>query len=103
MPDLPPVHRPRKTKRLSDLDRSRRNQQKRCYATNHPTWRRLRKWVLDREPLCRECRRKGRIKTADCVDHIDGNSFNNDRQNLAPLCTPCHTRKTNKENGAGFK
>ena len=103
MPDLPPVHQPRKTKKLSDLDRARRNQQKRCYATNHPTWRRIRKWVLDREPLCRHCRQKGRTNPATEVDHIDGDSFNNDRGNLAPLCKPCHTRKTNAENGAGFK
>ena len=103
MPQLPPVHNARKTKVLSDVDRARRNQAKRCYATNHPTWRRLRAWVLAREPLCRECRRKGRVTQGTEVDHIDGDSFNNARENLQGLCKPCHTRKTNQHDGAGFK
>ena len=100
MPDLPRVHRPAwadTLKRQSDNERAYRNQAKRQYKTNSTTWRRLRRWVLDREPLCRDCRKKGRITPATEVDHIDGDSWNNDRTNLQGLCKPCHTKKTNKE------
>ena len=103
MPDLAPVHNARKTKHLSEIDRAKRNSAKRCYSTSDPTWRRLRAVVLASEPLCRDCRRRGRITSAVAVDHIDGDTFNNLRSNLCPLCTPCHTRKTNKEDGAGFR
>ena len=103
MPNLAPVHNPRMTKRLSDLDRAKRNRAKRCYPTDHPTWRKLRLTVLAEEPLCRLCAQEGRVTAATDVDHINNNSFNNDRYNLQPLCKPCHTRKTNREDGAGFK
>jgi len=103
MPDLPAVHNPRKTRRLSEADRARRNQAKRCYQTNHPTWRRLRKWVLAREPLCRHCRERGRVTPATDVDHIDGDSYNNERSNLQALCKSCHTRKGNAAGEIGWQ
>jgi len=106
VPELPQVHRPAwadRIKKRNDVERAKRNQAKRCYSTNHPTWRKLRARILAQEPLCRECSKAGTITPATDVDHIDGNSFNNYDSNLAPLCKPCHTRKTNAENGAGWQ
>lgn len=76
-------------------------QARRALATNSATWRRLRASVLAAEPLCRECGKKGRVRAASCVDHVDGNAMNNDPNNLQPLCSPCHSRKTAREDG-GF-
>ena len=103
MPELPQVHNTRRTKHLTEVDRAKRNQAKRCYATSHPTWRKLRLTVLADEPLCRMCAKQGRVTPATDIDHIDGNTYNNMRTNHQPLCRPCHTRKTNAENGAGFR
>lgn len=100
MPDLPPVHRPAFADRLrkqNAVARAERNQAKRAYRTSHPVWRRMRAAVLQREPLCRECRKHGETTPATDVDHIDGNTFNNAMSNLQPLCKPCHTRKTVRE------
>ena len=74
-------------------------QARRALATNSAAWRRLRAAVLDAEPLCRECAKAGRTTAASCVDHIDGDSHNNDTSNLQPLCSPCHSRKTAREDG----
>ena len=63
-------------------------------------WRKIRAQVLREEPLCRECKRNGRITAAVDVDHIDGNVENTERSNLQPLCHSCHSRKTGRENGA---
>ncbi|ALN84936.1 HNH endonuclease family protein [Lysobacter capsici] len=41
------------------------------------------------------------IRAASCVDHVNGDATNNDLTNLQPLCSPCHSRKTAKEDG-GF-
>jgi len=98
MPDLAPVHNARKTKHLSDNDRSRRNQAKRQYKTNSTTWRKLRAQILREEPLCAECTKQGHTTPARDVDHIDGNSWNNHRSNLQALCHGHHSSKTAQEN-----
>lgn len=64
-------------------------------------WRKVRRVVLDDEPLCRFCYDKGLIVKADEVDHIDGDSFNNDRDNLRPLCRPCHLLRTARDQAFG--
>ena len=63
-------------------------------------WEKLRKIVLNNEPLCRICRAEGRITPATEVDHKDGNVWNRNLDNLQPLCKSCHSRKTATENGA---
>lgn len=82
---------------VSEPDR----QARRALATNSAAWRRLRASVLAVEPLCRHCRKKGKVRAASCVDHVDGNAMNNDPDNLQPLCSHCHSRKTAREDG-GF-
>jgi len=58
-------------------------------------WRKLRALVLNEEPLCRLCERQGKTTAADTVDHIKEHKGNvalfYDRDNLQPLCRPCHS------------
>ena len=71
------------------------------YCPKHKDAAEARAQILMDEPLCRECRKAGRIVPATDVDHIvaraDGGT--DDRSNLQPLCHACHSRKTVRENG----
>lgn len=62
-------------------------------------WRRVRLRVLTDEPLCRMCKAEGRVRPANEVDHIDGDSRHNARANLRPLCKSCHSRRTMRDQG----
>lgn len=68
---------------------------------NSLAWRTLRDSIIRREPLCRECKRKGLITQATVVDHIERARANPERfydeSNLQPLCSRCHNRKSAKE------
>jgi 5-methylcytosine-specific restriction protein A len=66
-------------------------------------WRKLRDYVLKREPLCRICLKNGRTEPAREVDHIKPKSAGgtDDQANLQGLCHQCHSRKTAEEDG-GF-
>ena len=78
------------------------NRQKaRRLNTGSKEWRAIRATVLEHEPLCRECRKQGRVTAATHVDHIDGDAMNDDPSNHQPLCLSCHSSKTNAEDG-GF-
>ncbi|WP_367363511.1 HNH endonuclease [Mesotoga sp.] len=59
--------------------------------------------MLNSEPLCRECKKHGRLTLATEVDHIIPLSKGGDNSpgNLQPLCHACHSRKTASEDG-GF-
>lgn len=54
---------------------------------------------LAKEPLCRFCEEKRRVVPATEVDHIDGNSRNNDPDNLRSLCHDCHSGRTARDQG----
>lgn len=101
MPDAPPAFRPfgwKKVERTKEAPGAANERQKRrLYRTGSTKWRRLRRRVLDTEPLCRLCARAGRITAANEVDHIDGDAYNNATDNLQPLCKPCHSAKTARE------
>jgi len=101
LPDLPQVHNPRKTKKRTQVRQAKERQAKRFYATSHPVWRRLRADQLNREPLCRECAKNGRVTAATVVDHINGDTSDNRPESLQPLCRGCHDRKTGIETGFG--
>ena len=77
-----------------DYDRKRGTAAQRGYDA---TWRRLRKMVLNRQPICQACGRR----PATEVDHIIPKARGGDDsfENLAGLCRPCHSRKTAKEDG----
>ena len=65
-------------------------------------WGEARKRYLQRNPLCVECLKIGRVVSATVVDHItdhkgDYNLFW-DESNFQSLCVKCHNSKTAKEN-----
>lgn len=67
------------------------------------SWRRLSKSFREDNPLCEECKQKGRIVPSSVADHIvriedGGNPL--DRDNLQALCHRCHNRKSGKERHA---
>ena len=100
MPVMPPTFRPphRQTEqaRKADVDRWRGSAASRGYDRR---WRKIRATVLADEPLCRMCSAAGRVTAATEVDHIDGNAWNRDRSNLRPLCKPCHSARTARDQG----
>ena len=64
---------------------------------NSREWRLKRHEHLAEEPLCRECRRRGRLARATVVDHIVPIRFGGERLddgNLQSLCASCHSRKS---------
>lgn len=58
-------------------------------------WKRLRRLVLSRDPICQV---KCCNAMATDVDHIDGDAGNNEMTNLQALCHSCHSEKTVREN-----
>lgn len=86
--------------RQKQVDAKRGTSTERGY---NQTWRRLRLLVLHSEPLCRECKKNGRLTAATEVDHIIplSKGGTNELSNLQPLCHECHSRKTASEDG-GF-
>lgn len=65
------------------------------------TWRRLRLMVLREQPVCADCQRE----PATEVDHLlaKRKGGTDDMANLVGLCKSCHSRKTCREDGAGWK
>lgn len=57
-------------------------------------WVKIRANVLRKHGgLCADCKAKGLFVVATEVHHNDGNSFNNDFNNLIPLCREHHDRR----------
>ena len=68
-------------------------------------WRKESRAFLQANPLCAECMKRGVVEPSTCTDHIvphkgDAVKFWT-RSNWQPLCGPCHSSKTAKEDG-GF-
>lgn len=62
-----------------------------------PAWRRLRQVVLDKDPLCVECKKKGTLTPSSVADHIRPISEGGDPwdlENLQGLCEICHNKKS---------
>ena len=62
-------------------------------------WTKYRAYYLRQNPLCAECQRRGFIKEAKHVDHIQPVTGPNDprfydESNHQPLCHSCHSSKT---------
>jgi 5-methylcytosine-specific restriction protein A len=66
-------------------------------------WLAIRRAVLTDEPRCRLCREKGKTVRAVEVDHIRPlhKGGDNSRENLQPLCRPCHRAKTSPRPAIG--
>lgn len=59
-------------------------------------WKAVRSLQLQLEPLCRHCRKQGKLVAASVVDHIKPITEGGaelDLNNLQSLCKPCHERK----------
>ena len=59
-------------------------------------WRKMRRLVLHRDPLCIECLKSGTIRPSIDVDHVKAKRDGGDdsMENLQGLCKACHSRKT---------
>ena len=97
MPDKIKSHKPPKAKDGLVAVQARERQRKRRLHTGSTAWQTIRNAVLQREPLCRECKAKGRLSVATVVDHIDGDPTNDRMENLQPMDAACHNRKTRAE------
>ena len=68
---------------------------------NTSRWHKLAKAFIEDHPLCEECKRKGILKAAECVDHIDPwpicEDYFFDTRNLQALCNQCNIDKGNKD------
>jgi 5-methylcytosine-specific restriction enzyme A len=62
------------------------------------SWRRTRERILARQPLCVDCEAAGRVTPAVEVHHRVKLSVDprrkHDPENLVPLCTSCHSKRT---------
>ena len=63
-------------------------------------WRKLRQYVLHRQPICVHCVQKNRYTTANTIDHIlpinKGGAIW-DIENLQALCSSCHNKKSARD------
>lgn len=59
-------------------------------------WRKFRKMALAREPLCRDCKKAGRLTRATEVHHIKKRSEGGEDSydNVMCLCKSCHSTRT---------
>lgn len=71
----------------------------RTLSLDGAAWRKLRRSVLDGEPLCRMCTARGLTVVATDVDHANNDPADNSLVNLQPLCHECHSRKTARDMG----
>lgn len=65
-------------------------------------WKKVRALQLQLEPLCRQCRKEGRLVAATVVDHIIERSKGGadyDQNNTQSVCQSCHNAKTRRETG----
>jgi 5-methylcytosine-specific restriction protein A len=92
MPKAPPIHKPRMAKAPRHMVVGNR-QKRRAMHTGSKGWRLMRLSILQRDAyLCTDCGQFG-----DQVDHDDGDSHNNDPENLKTRCLRCHSIKTRGE------
>ena len=76
-------------------DRMRGGAEARGYPSR---WRKARAAFLQRNPLCNECMKHGRLTPATVVDHVIPHRGDQklfwDEDNWQALCKSCHDRKT---------
>tara|TARA_R100000808_G_C2079825_1_gene104120 strand:- start:50 stop:379 length:330 start_codon:yes stop_codon:yes gene_type:complete len=101
MPNLPKAKTrwwiPKKKQEARQVDNSKFYQSKQ--------WRATRNYYIQANPLCEECKRNGKTKGGQCVDHIKPISkggHQTDYSNLQTLCNKCHAKKSGQE-GAEYR
>ena len=81
-------------------DARRESSSKRGYGR---AWQKSRASYLSRHPLCCHCEADGMVVPATEVDHIVAHKGDQalfwDSKNWQPLCKPCHSKKTAREDG----
>ena len=80
----------RKDSQRSDAELERRK------VYQSARWRKVRSIVLNRDPLCRSCRRAA-SRECDHVVPVAQGGAEWDTDNMQGLCSPCHSRKTATE------
>ncbi len=81
-------------KNEQEYDLARGTATERGYGVKHRKWRSV---ILNRDPLCVLCLRKGIVVPSTEADHIDGNNRNLSYDNGQGLCKGCHSAKTARE------
>lgn len=100
-PELQPcsTHKPHTAPGQTYRERRRAEPWRSIYDTQR--WRKLRKDVLARSPLCVDCVGQQRVTLATVVDHVIPHRGDMrlafDFGNLQTLCDSCHGRKTARE------
>jgi 5-methylcytosine-specific restriction enzyme A len=61
-----------------------------------PDWERIRRRVLQRDPVCRMCGSRDSTE----VDHCGTDRLDHRDESLRGLCTPCHRRRTSAQGNA---
>jgi 5-methylcytosine-specific restriction protein A len=93
MPKRPAIFRPHPPK-----PRQRENRPTAAQRGYSSRWQRAAKIFLAAHPLCVECKGRGLVKAAECVDHITPHRGDQtlfwDSTNWQPLCKRCHDSKT---------
>jgi 5-methylcytosine-specific restriction endonuclease McrA len=70
---------------------------------NSRSWRSLRRYKIQLNPLCENCERKGLTEPGKEIDHIVGIRDGGERlslHNLQTLCRSCHASKSAQEREA---
>jgi 5-methylcytosine-specific restriction protein A len=61
-------------------------------------WQRFRRMILRQHPLCVDCEAQGRTTRAEELHHLVKIKIDQarrlDRDNVLPLCRPCHDKRT---------
>lgn len=95
MPNAIPAHKPKILP--TKVTHERPSDERRTLPLDGGAWRKLRRVVLKEQPLCLECLWFGDVREATQVDHINNDSGDNRRGNLAGLCRHHHSKKTRIE------
>ncbi|MGB0443341.1 MAG: HNH endonuclease [Flavobacteriaceae bacterium] len=77
----------------------RRTQDNSVFYNSHK-WRKFRKRILAIEPLCRSCKTDNKVTEATVLDHITPirqGGAKLSRDNVQPLCSTCHAKKSGQE------
>ncbi len=102
---------PDKPKTFRMVTRQARPREHRASASDRGydrTWQKLARAFLDEHPLCVMCLDAGRSVSATQVDHKIPITGKDDPSRLDPralqaLCDSCHSKKTCREDGGGFR